>query len=341
MGAITFFTNRTEITGLTHDSTFNDADLSSYISSSAVGVIIEIVNSGTVSYLGRVRCNGSTDDITTAANIDVDSYTVVIAKCDASQVVEIYSENSVLKYYVTGELGAGAILKTNLVNKSTSTTGSWVEVDITADLEAGDSGNVEAAIVTSVGTLNADKEFNVRKKGSTDDYIDDSHGIMSWIVGVDSSDIFEQQISQAAQDCYLVGYIKTDSGLTMKTNYVEKTSLTNDAWTDLDITTDTSATADGVILTITSSSSALKYTRKNSSTNAVADHQYITRMSNFIGLDSSQILEYYGNTASIQIMGYTAPSGATYNATTEGALPAMTGGIAREVIYKRTITGVI
>jgi len=344
MSAITFFTNKKEITGLTHNNVFNDVDLSSLVSSSAVGVIVEILNSGAqASYRPYIRCNGSTDAITSNATIVADEYNIRIVKCDADKKIEIQSPHSDFKYYLTGELGSGAVLKTNLVDKTTGATEEWVDIDITSDLETGDSGDVEAVIVTSNNTSSTEKSYSIRKNGSTDSLTTYTLVINSWISGVDSNDVFEQYRGHANVNAYMVGYIKKSSGLTMKTNYTAKTCSTNNSWTDMDITSDTASNANGAILVINSASGELKYTRENGSTNPIADHSYEYRIPNFIGLDSSQILEYYGNSATIQLMGYTAPvsSSTAYDREVTGSLPAMAGALTQKVTFKRTLTGAI
>ena len=72
MSVFSFNTNRVEITGLTHDDTFNDVDLSSLVESTTVGVVLEIVNTGTTERIPQLRCNGSTDDISPVSGIHED-----------------------------------------------------------------------------------------------------------------------------------------------------------------------------------------------------------------------------------------------------------------------------
>lgn len=319
---------RVEITGLTHDNVYNDVDLTSYLDAGAVGVTIEVVNTGATLRDVRIRKNGSASDLRN--DVAAANYRFIMVGLDVNDVIEIKSPSSDLTFYIVAQFNTGAVLFTDVVDKSTATTGSWVDVDCTSDFGA-DAGSVEAAIFafSSVGNVkNASFGAGVRKNGSTDTYeslLGNTGFLFYGIIGVDSGDIFEQYIDSANYDLKLCGYIKTSSGVTMITNPVAETASTTSAWTDLDVTARTSASTTGAIVRVGDATSGTDTTltlrvRGNGSTLSETNSGLGSpgQLYSVIPVDADEILEYYYTETSkhLSIVGYIEGGGGTTTSTT-------------------------
>jgi hypothetical protein len=198
------------------------------------------------------------------------------------------------------------------VEVSPSTTGSFVDVDVSAHIPSGSTGVLLHLVNTSAGTS---PRCDVRKNGSTDDrggFMDaDSH---SWIaIGVDGSRIFEAYIGSTDIDIYVVGYFGSEA--VFFTNAVQKTLGSTGSFLDIDISGDTGGdTAVAAILALRDSSSTRTWViRKNGSTDSrVKFTRSFTGA--MIGVDGSEIFEaQVANTATIfHLLGY-MKSGVTMN----------------------------
>lgn len=114
---------------------------------------------------------------------------------------------------------------------------AWTDVDVSSYIASGATG-VILHIRASTDTAYA---FGVRKNGSSDARIDSRtwNASHDWCaIGVDASRIFEAYVgSTTALDIWLVGYFDADA--VFFTNAPDKSLGTTDAWTDIDISSDT------------------------------------------------------------------------------------------------------
>jgi hypothetical protein len=198
------------------------------------------------------------------------------------------------------------------VDVSTATTGSYVDIDVSANVPAG-----ATAVIVRVVRSAASSGYFLRKNGSTDDLYSASQTLAyfhQWaVVAVDSSRIFEMKIEDTGVDCWLHGYLTTDC--VMFTNATSKATATTGSYVDVDISGDTGA--DTAVAAIgfankTSTNANARYTvRKNGST----DDFYGTDTTNgtgvynkyfIIGVDGSEIFEQkIGNAAvDLYLAGY-------------------------------------
>lgn len=125
------------------------------------------------------------------------------------------------------------------VNVSPGTTGSFVDVDVTANVA--NPGNLCGVILelrASAGGLTC----GVRKNGSTDSILIAMPGIghLYVFVGVDAGDIFEVNSSSSNVQVWLVGEVLASEGGSL-TNRVEFTNSTTTTWEDQDISGQTGA----------------------------------------------------------------------------------------------------
>jgi hypothetical protein len=144
---------------------------------------------------------GSTDSH--YSDLRADAVNMALIGVDGSEQAEIMVEDANFTLYLTGYVTSGAVFFTDSVNKATSTTGSYVDVDITGDLIPGDDAN--GAIVELHLASNDRSNAALRPNGLTYDFYNEtSHGIQP--IGIDANDVFEQKIQDNNYDAYLVGY---------------------------------------------------------------------------------------------------------------------------------------
>lgn len=275
-------------------SAWVDADLSALIPSGATGISLHIENSGADLAVG-FRKNGSTDN--RIQSIVAAGHFFAQIGVDGSRIVELYvGSTTSVSVWLTGYYESEAVFLTNGVDKSTATTGSWVDVVISSDTGA------DTAIVAFVEIVRTGiHDVGLRKNGSTDNRVV-SPGLHGFgVVGVDGSEIFEQQISNAALDIFLVGYVK--SGAVFYDNGIDRSLSTTGAWTDLAALP--SGAVAGIYESIGSSSVANDTgLRKNGSSEAII---WILRHNwPIVECDASQLVEMWIETTAVDIfeLGY-------------------------------------
>lgn len=275
-------------------SAWVDADLSALISSGATGISLHIENSGADLAVG-FRKNGSTDN--RIQSVVAGGHFFAQIGVDGSRIVELYvGSTTSVSIWLTGYYESEAVFLDNGVDKSTATTGSWVDVVISSDTGA------DTAIVAFVEIVRTGiHDVGLRKNGSTDNRVV-SPGLHGFgVVGVDGSEIFEQQISNAALDIFLVGYVK--SGAVFYDNGIDRSLSTTGAWTDLAALP--SGAVAGIYESIGSSSVANDTgLRKNGSSEAII---WILRHNwPIVECDASQLVEMWIETTAVDIfeLGY-------------------------------------
>ena len=137
-----------------------------------------------------------------------DNANVVIIGVDNAETAQQRIGSTSLDLYLVGYVTSGAVFFTNGLDKSTGTTGSYVDVDITADVGANAANGAFLEIYNSSG--GGSRELTaVRPNGATYDYyVDMQHQFA--LVGLDSGDIFEQKIAHTDMDVFMVGYSLSD-----------------------------------------------------------------------------------------------------------------------------------
>ena len=278
-----------------------DVDCSSYVSASAVGVILRLADHDIdTNYNIGARKNGSSDDIhTDVAN------TSHIHKCvglDASKILELYREADSCHIFIIGYFESGYVCLTNRIDKSLTTTGSYVDIDISSDTGT-DTATV--AFIEVIGTT-AQSGY-LRKNGSTDSkssYISALQRNTVWFVGVDGSEILEGAITSTGIDFFLTGYC-TDNSLVAETNETDVSLSDTAVWTDLP----TLATgAIGAVYRAKNSSSSSAYAmglRPNGVTGWDTRGIYYSNHQHFPMGSASQIVEGYIYNTSVDFF-YTA-----------------------------------
>ena len=200
MSGVTFLTNAIN-KSLASTGTWQDVDISTDTGSdTALGAIFTVHNSASSSQTYGLRKNGSTDN-----RVEIlrgDAPTLGLIGVDGSEIAEMQIGNLLVDLYLVGYVTGGAVFFTNAIDKSTGTTGSYQDVDITADIG---SDNANGAIVEVYPSLGTRRQVALRPNGTTYDfYLDVDHSYPA--VGIDANDIFEQKIELTEMDLYLGGY---------------------------------------------------------------------------------------------------------------------------------------
>lgn len=307
-----FFTNGIDVTPSTTGS-WVDVDVSAYIPEGSTGVILKIMNTGTATYNVGVRKNGSSDNF--GLYIPNTYARHAFVGVDSNRIFEAYIGSTSVKIYLVGYCDSAVDFFTNAVDKTPSIAGDWVDVDASGNIPEGSTGVICLL-------YNADTATNyyggIRKNGSSDTFtygqIRYSKRFVYQLCGVDSNRIFEANIQNTNFKIMLIGYTKQP--ITFFTNGIDKSITSTNAWTDIDITSETESTADGAILFLVNTSTTAAYkgdVRKNGSTD---NHTANTNLyqgecrSAAVGLDSEQIFEgYISNTAvKFYLIGYCKPA---------------------------------
>lgn len=190
-------------------SDFIDIDLSAYLPSNAVGVILTALNTNpsAIRYFGY-RKNGSTDaKPSPEAAIYSNCKTSIYVGCDENQIIEFYSSGAV-DYYLTGYFtDLEAYFFTNKIDISAEAyadQGVYKDYSVTSDVGGDDVVGILYEMVNTIGG-SASGALSIRKKGSTQD-IGMLSGHFGGIVGVNVDNTLQIKVTSAK--CYMLGYIR-------------------------------------------------------------------------------------------------------------------------------------
>ena len=272
-----------------------DADLSAYLPAGATGAILRIVDyiTGPDAFAIGARKNGSTDNrIGVAPFSTVNNFSIGV---DGSRIVELYLATGTVPgvVWLDGYYTTDAVFATNGTDKSTANTGVWEDVDISGDTGA---DTAIGAILEYVGSATTSVTIGLRKNGSTDNRVTHGEVHAVFIIGVDGSEIFEQQIGTTAADIFLVGYIKSNA--VFNTNATDRSLGSTGAWTDL--TALPSGAIGGIYETIGSEATTEEMgLRANGSAEAI-----IFRFRHawpVVKCDASQLVEHYIESTAVDL----------------------------------------
>jgi hypothetical protein len=322
---LNFFTNAVDKTPATKDS-YQDVDVSGDgVPEGASGAIFEIRISTSSTYLTcSLRANGSS---WSPANpnltlLHVGGYAFI--PLDANRVCEA-SVSAGVELWLIGYTGSDVVYLIDPPEVGAG-TGGWADIEMSGTIPSGATG----VICLLTHTRNAYNDFGgIRCNGSTDTFPYCVFSVpwrdLKWqYCGLDTNRVFEMQRSIDQIDCYVYAYTKGE--ITFYTNGVEKSHTQANTWEDVDITNETDANADGVLLMVKHNEAWNKYeahVRKNGSSDNRTTGSELCYSESVgtsgccgmaIGLDSGQVYEAYMGHASqidVYVIGYNAPAGAT------------------------------
>jgi len=177
------------------------------------------------------------------------------------------------------------------VTKTLGADATWTDIDVSANI-----GGTATAVVVHVVIDAIDKDGGVRKNGSTDARVQSFEMTrnVTAIVGVDGSQIFEGYAETDANASFVItGWL--DGDYTANTNADDVSLAGINAWTDVDISTESSSAALMASLEMTSTVQTLTCgIRVNGSTDdrrqQLSEHGFWQT-----GVDGSYIFEGYIN----------------------------------------------
>ena len=212
---------------------WTSVNVSAWVPAGATGVIVHVVGSDATGRFWGLRKPGSSDNITDM--IYTQDHLWAMIGVDANRVFEAYIAATDMTLRLAGYTGAGVTFFTNAKNKSLTALNTWTDIDISADT----TDTAIGAIIQIDGEFN--EAFGVRMKGSTDNRIKDARHAWA-VIGVDSAEVFQGNITDLSMDFYLVGYIT--QGAVFKTNaYDISVTIPAAPFVDIDISTLTGSVA--------------------------------------------------------------------------------------------------
>lgn len=285
----------------TGTATWEDVDLTSNFGGDAGSVagIICLVKSTSGSPDWGARTNGSTDAL--LGEVQGSGIAYFGVGVDSGDIVELYRADSNVSFYLLAYMtDTEAEFLTNSVDKSLTTTGSWEDVDVSANF-------TDTAQMVFMHVQNASgsiTNYNVRENGSTDNrgrvnFQDAS--LQGCMISVDGSEIFEANINPDADtDFFLQGGITDSNAFSSFTNMVDYSeNTTTGSFVDVDFSSNLSATSNGAFVQFLSSDSSTYDVgiRKNGTAHNHAEDANNWTMA-WSEVDGSQVAEQYvGNTA--------------------------------------------
>jgi len=185
----------------------------------------------------------------------------------------------------------------------------YKDVDVTAYVDPGNTAGVMLEIINTSGATYY--KWGVRKNGSGDTLENILMKIgHTWAaIGVDSNDVFEAYVENAAIKIYIVGYITNAEGGFL-TNTVNKTVARDAAWHDINISGDTGGDTAICAFFLVQGSLGQSYGfRKNGSTDERKSQIYLSDNLHgaMMSVDGSEILEGFingGVTISFYLVGW-------------------------------------
>ena len=207
----TWFTNASDIS-LDTAGSWQNIDLSPYVTTSATGALVEIVNTHpSVGYSGVLRGTEDTRDYmsdTAYGKVEGKTHRYQIVKVDGSLLIQGYIENTKVDFKLLGyTLGTDPSYFATPPDVTPSTTTAWTTVDVSSHVDAATDGVV--LYIDSVTTTV--QAYGVREVGSTDSTTNrglEGYGSTMYLVGIDGSDHLEAYIQSAAVKVYLVAQTK-------------------------------------------------------------------------------------------------------------------------------------
>ena len=172
--------------------TWTDIDVGQHTGSdTAIGAVFVVNETQRDDHLVGLQMKGSNDYF--YRNMDKGDTEVAVVGLD-NQFAEMKIDSTWVDLWLVGYVTSGAVFFKDAIPHTTSTTGTYVDVDITVDLLGSDDANGAFLNLLSNGA----EWFAVRPKDTTPPPYDFYRRIIEqkWpIVGIDEDNIFEQKIS--------------------------------------------------------------------------------------------------------------------------------------------------
>ncbi len=222
---------------------------------------------------------------------------------DSNRQCQLYRDSTNLTAYklVGYFYGDDFVELSSMVDKTPSTTGAWVTVDVSANVPTG----AKAALVMVKNTNESGSyEGSVRPKTSTLGTVgtiyDSGYGYMA-LVTLNSNRQFEAYIGNTAVKIYLVGYVKQGTWY-FNPESRDKRPGTTGSWQTVTLSEMTSGGA-AVFLNRVSSNTSYGFRKPTSSdTDTSTLHTYQRQTMSIVGTDANKNVEIYAGSTSIAML---------------------------------------
>ena len=214
----------------TSANTWATIDLDNYISglgSDVTGVVVRVRgDTGATLYDIGLRKYNQTS-VTNHQAIADDMFDAIIGVDSDHRFQAWVGSTSAIDMWITGYTTTGVTMLGTVVDKSLSSTYSWVDINCSSEAPSGTKALIFEVYYTG-GDYGA---FGLRKKGSTDNKITICRHHCWFVVGCDNNRVCQGQITDTGTKFRLIGYI-TD-GIVMNTNASDVSLSSTGSWLDL------------------------------------------------------------------------------------------------------------
>ena len=179
---------------------WQDIDCSTYVPTDTKFAIFVVYQRGINDGL-NFRKKGSTDN---RVMTEGEQHEFHIVGLDTNRVCQVYQETASGSINLVGYIFSG-ISKETALDKSLSSTGSYIDIDLSADAPS----TAIAAVLEVKAPASGFLKHSLRKNGESWDYYGNTRGLASTfrVVPLDAGKIFEGKIEGTNVDFWLHGYI--------------------------------------------------------------------------------------------------------------------------------------
>jgi len=217
------------------DDTFKEIDVTAHVTN-ASGVLFRIRKETLAAVDFCARKKGSTDNATFDAGLAKHQYVAVGIDADDIFELRLQTSGGVWSIELIGYYSADDFVFFDNVETLTPTDATWFDWDISTETGA---DTAIAALCWAVNDSTQLRNIGFRKKGSTDNRINDVAGGSDFpvfagtpIIGCDANQTFQvYREATFVGPMYCIGYAR--SGVTMFTNAVDSSIGATGAWTNL------------------------------------------------------------------------------------------------------------
>ena len=196
---------------VTTSGSWQDIDLTSYVPSTADGVIVELINTDNSTHRAFVRGKEDTRDYMDGnqdGRLRNRTHRWQMVKLDSNKTIQGYVNDTTVRFKLLGyTTGDDPDYFTVPPDVTPATTSAWTTVDVSSHVDA-DAGGV---ILLVYSESEQDREYAIREVGSSDTY--DEVGLRRYqstmhVVGLNASKEFEAWIEHSSLRLYLVAQTK-------------------------------------------------------------------------------------------------------------------------------------
>lgn len=235
-----FFTDWVDISiGVT--GSYEDIDLSGSIPVGSTGVIIVAYNKDATMQGIYIREAGSTDDYYEAQTNWDDTQKWFYVGVNSTRYVQMKISDTDIDCYLVGYMDDSVVMFTNGVDYSIGFASAWTEVDASPSVPVGATG-----VIVLQQETGQSFDSGSRHPDSTDDFRVYGRSYQYQLCGVNPDRTFETWVDSLTVNTWVFGY--TTETVQFNINWDDVSLGIATTWTDIDVQSETSVSATGVII---------------------------------------------------------------------------------------------